>query len=763
MKRPGGLVTVTLLLLVFALVEIRAAFAQTERSAVTYTDGSRYEGEVRNGKRHGRGVYVWSDGTRYEGDWRDGHKHGQGTYTWANGHRYAGEFRNDRRTGQGTYTWPDGGRYQGQFLNGKLHGRGTRDWANGERYVGEYRDDVRTGQGTYTWPNGHRYEGQWLSNKMHGQGTYTWPNGERYAGAYRDGRRTGQGTYAWPDGGRFVGEWRDDKKNGRGTRTWPDGRRYEGQWQSDRMHGRGMMIRADGSRYEGEWRNGRRSDHLAQERQRATAEARQRREQQRQAQVRPRPTRNRERPSRQDIREAQELLSRLGYAPGPFDGVWGARSIRAYRAFLSDQGRPVSSTLTPRALLAMRKLVERNVKAAVETRERQRKAQRQAQERQRQKAAADTRRPAQARGSQRQAQVSDYWRAIERRRQQEQRQAQVTTSQANRGQEHQGQTQQERNRSAQERNKQPNQGESGHSETEDAQAVHSCADATRRGETLLGKIRDRDAPGISETHCKAANVARIDLWMALHCVNDPGADELLIRSIKRRMESAQEVVRVSLKNFYAFRIASGGPCWCWTEECKDFADTLPVQDCTRLMMNDDPVAAGAAGCDGFFPTWPRKAAEIRDEHSCPSWTPEQQAASVALKEYRQSIMESCIASRTYWTQSRIESVLAEERRLIGTRNALASAYVDCANELQRRLRAAGASAGPDARPFTHVPLTPELTQARLGNTGGSCMTLSEAAIREYLAQHPRCRRNPDYRPGGPNDEWLCKRGRGGNR
>ena len=57
MKRPGGLVTVTLLLSVFALLEIRAAIAQVQRRTLNYTDGSRYEGEILNGKRHGRGTY----------------------------------------------------------------------------------------------------------------------------------------------------------------------------------------------------------------------------------------------------------------------------------------------------------------------------------------------------------------------------------------------------------------------------------------------------------------------------------------------------------------------------------------------------------------------------------------------------------------------------------------------------------------------------------------------------------------------------------
>ena len=84
---------VTLLLLVFSLVEVRAAFAQAERRTLRYTDGSRYDGEVLNGKRHGRGTYVWPDGSRYSGDWRDGKKHGRGTYTWTDGTRHVGEFR----------------------------------------------------------------------------------------------------------------------------------------------------------------------------------------------------------------------------------------------------------------------------------------------------------------------------------------------------------------------------------------------------------------------------------------------------------------------------------------------------------------------------------------------------------------------------------------------------------------------------------------------------------------------------------------------
>ena len=37
----------------------------------TWTDGSRYEGNYKAGKKHGNGTYVWSDGSKYTGEWRE--------------------------------------------------------------------------------------------------------------------------------------------------------------------------------------------------------------------------------------------------------------------------------------------------------------------------------------------------------------------------------------------------------------------------------------------------------------------------------------------------------------------------------------------------------------------------------------------------------------------------------------------------------------------------------------------------------------------
>lgn len=52
-----------------------------------------YEGEFRDGKRHGRGAYTWPDGSRYEGGFRDGVLHGRGVMTKPDGTRQEGEWR----------------------------------------------------------------------------------------------------------------------------------------------------------------------------------------------------------------------------------------------------------------------------------------------------------------------------------------------------------------------------------------------------------------------------------------------------------------------------------------------------------------------------------------------------------------------------------------------------------------------------------------------------------------------------------------------
>ena len=88
-----------------------------------------YEGAMRAGKMHGRGVFQWSNGFRYEGELRDGKQHGYGTYVGAKGERYEGGWREGRPHGQGTYVESDGATYEGEWRDGCFGDRETR-WAS---------------------------------------------------------------------------------------------------------------------------------------------------------------------------------------------------------------------------------------------------------------------------------------------------------------------------------------------------------------------------------------------------------------------------------------------------------------------------------------------------------------------------------------------------------------------------------------------------------------------------------------------------------
>lgn len=44
---------------------------EKEVREINYDDGSKYIGEIVNGKRHGEGAYIWPDGRKYVGGFED--------------------------------------------------------------------------------------------------------------------------------------------------------------------------------------------------------------------------------------------------------------------------------------------------------------------------------------------------------------------------------------------------------------------------------------------------------------------------------------------------------------------------------------------------------------------------------------------------------------------------------------------------------------------------------------------------------------------
>ncbi len=110
-----------------------------------FADGSKYVGEIFNGKPDGEGKYVHPKGFSYKGQWEDG-----------------------KYSGYGKCTFPDGSIYTGQWKNNKFHGQGKYVGSSGEKYEGEWKDGLIHGQGRYTGADGYIREGVWEKGEFVG-------------------------------------------------------------------------------------------------------------------------------------------------------------------------------------------------------------------------------------------------------------------------------------------------------------------------------------------------------------------------------------------------------------------------------------------------------------------------------------------------------------------------------------------------------------------------------------------------------------------
>ena len=90
---------------------------QNDVSTCVYRDGSKYEGQLQDGKRHGTGVYKDMSGSKYDGQWQNGKAHGLGVYEEFGICRYEGEWKEGEKHGMGTYIFANGNRYVGLWQN----------------------------------------------------------------------------------------------------------------------------------------------------------------------------------------------------------------------------------------------------------------------------------------------------------------------------------------------------------------------------------------------------------------------------------------------------------------------------------------------------------------------------------------------------------------------------------------------------------------------------------------------------------------------
>jgi serine/threonine-protein kinase len=158
-------------------------------STTLYYDNGRYEGEVVNNLKQGKGTYYWKNAGRYTGDWKNDVIEGNGIYYSETGDKYDGEWVNGKMQGTGTKLWNDGSKYEGGWYNDQRWGKGTYTMKSGDKYTGDWKNDVKDGYGIYYWNNSGSYEGYWKNNNMDGFGKYYDANGKlMYEGEWKEGK-----------------------------------------------------------------------------------------------------------------------------------------------------------------------------------------------------------------------------------------------------------------------------------------------------------------------------------------------------------------------------------------------------------------------------------------------------------------------------------------------------------------------------------------------------------------------------------------------
>lgn len=151
-----------------------------------YEDGSIYEGNAKDGIRHGKGRIYYADGMIFEGRFDEGVMYGPGVLWYKNGKLcFEGDYKDDKFEGHGIlyngliggmnsgFDYQDFGKtgncwvkYEGDFVQDKKNGTGTLYLQNGERYFGEFKDDKVHGKGTFYLIDGTNITGYWENNQL---------------------------------------------------------------------------------------------------------------------------------------------------------------------------------------------------------------------------------------------------------------------------------------------------------------------------------------------------------------------------------------------------------------------------------------------------------------------------------------------------------------------------------------------------------------------------------------------------------------------
>jgi hypothetical protein len=185
-------------------------------------DGVMYEGQLKDGKRHGLGESIMPQNACF-----------------SESPSYVGEFRNNKFHGKGTF-WPGDGSYiEASWVKNKVDGIATKVKPGVYNYAGEFKDEKFSGFGQLNFlPENLHYIGEFSENKFHGIGNLLCKNsGNKMIGTYENGVfKSGEchGLDGYVSRGNFTENF---ILTGPGSLIMPDGMVIEADFKNGKPRG----------------------------------------------------------------------------------------------------------------------------------------------------------------------------------------------------------------------------------------------------------------------------------------------------------------------------------------------------------------------------------------------------------------------------------------------------------------------------------------------------------------------------------------------
>lgn len=133
-------------------------------------DGTVFKGTYKNDIQDGEGININKNGKIFKALFKNG-KVIRGSaimyYLEENfnlmtfQYRYEGDYKNNKREGFGIFNMPNNDKYEGEFQNNKYNGKGKYIWGDGSWYEGGFNNDQKDGKGVMYFDNGAKINGLW--------------------------------------------------------------------------------------------------------------------------------------------------------------------------------------------------------------------------------------------------------------------------------------------------------------------------------------------------------------------------------------------------------------------------------------------------------------------------------------------------------------------------------------------------------------------------------------------------------------------------